>query len=102
MGASNRCGHWVVDRGRWHRFTRRMSAVIATVSTVAMLSACGSTETQTYDIRPIFPLDSDKCDRYEGTAEGRSCFVTKEQCERAAADWREAMSGVSGAIQFRC
>ncbi len=55
------------------------------------IAACGSTEDASYDIGPLFPLDADKCDRYGGEQDGdgimASCWVTKDNCERAVADW---------------
>lgn len=84
----------------------RITALFATAGTVAVLAACGGGG-QTYDISAIFPLSPNKCAEYGGTEEGSgvaaTCMVTKEQCERAASDWRTAMqeSGVN-AIDFRC
>jgi hypothetical protein len=85
-----------------------------TIVGIAVLSAnlgtigCDSVASRDYDIGPIFPASKGKCDKYNGTAEAHgsvfeSCMVTKEECERAAADWRKAMSrNVPDAIQFRC
>lgn len=88
------------------RVAQRVVVVVATATTALALSACGSKNEKTYDISPIFPLSENKCAQYggdeEGSGFGASCWVTKEQCEKAAADWREAMRGVSGAIQFSC
>lgn len=85
----------------------RILAGFAVGGVAAALTACGG-DAKTYDIAPIFPLSSDKCARYGGEQEGTGfaakCMVTKAECERAAADWREAMesSGVNDAILFRC
>ena len=87
---------------RQNRVVKHVAPLVVALAAVVGLPACGGNDERVYDIRPIFPLDPDKCDRYDGRAEGRSCFVTQSQCERAATDWREAMGGVSGAIQFRC
>jgi hypothetical protein len=86
----------------------RLIAVFAAAATALAASACGNTDSRTYDIAPIFPLSSGKCSKYDGTAEGSGitahCWVTKEKCQQAAQDWRQAMqrSGVNDAIQFRC
>ncbi|HEX5990574.1 MAG TPA: hypothetical protein VFY75_10225 [Solirubrobacterales bacterium] len=85
----------------------RMFALLVTASAAVALAACGDGG-KTYDISPIFPLSADKCAEYNGEEEGSgftaTCMVTKDECERAAADWREAMqsSGVNDAIEFRC
>lgn len=85
---------------------RRIGLLAAASLTIA-LSSCGGSD-KTYDISPIFPLSSDKCARYDGDEKGTgidaTCMVTKEECEKAAADWRNAMSssGVNDAINFRC
>jgi hypothetical protein len=82
-------------------------AFFAVASITVALSACGGGG-QTYDIAPIFPLDSGKCAKYHGDQEGsgigESCMVSKGDCERAAADWQEAMSSgaVTEAIEFSC
>jgi hypothetical protein len=82
-------------------FVRYVAASMA----LAMGGCSGS---KNFDIGPIFPLDSGKCARYGGDQKGSgataSCMVTKDECEKAAADWREAMqsSGVNDAIDFRC
>lgn len=86
----------------------RIFACCAAASMAVALTACGGADAKTYDISPIFPLSSDKCARYGGDQEGTgftaTCMVTKAECERAAADWREAMesSGVNDAILFSC
>lgn len=75
---------------------------------VLALTGCGSGDAKTFDIAPIFPASSDKCARYGGEERGSglqsSCMVTKSECEKAAADWRNAMSssGVNDAIEFSC
>jgi hypothetical protein len=79
---------------------------IATIATIALvLSGCQS-DSNTYDIAPIFPLSADKCAKYDGTPEGTGltahCWVTKAKCEQAAQDWRDAMHNVDDAIQFTC
>jgi len=85
--------------------TTRLALVAASLAVA--LGACGGSA-KSYDIGPIFPLSADKCARYHGDQEGSgitaTCMVTKEECERAAADWRETMQsrGVNDAIQFRC
>ncbi|HEX5594076.1 MAG TPA: hypothetical protein VFX35_12110 [Solirubrobacterales bacterium] len=86
--------------------TRILAFLAAAVLTVG-LNACGDGG-KTYDIAPVFPLTADKCAKYNGQEEGSgltaTCLVTKDDCERAAADWREAMegSGVNDAIEFTC
>jgi hypothetical protein len=85
----------------------RICAFVAAATTAAVLTACGGGG-KAYDIAPIFPLSSDKCARYHGDQKGSgitaSCMVTKDECEKAAGDWRDAMqsSGVSNAINFTC
>ena len=72
------------------------------------LTACAHKDSRAYDIGPVFPLSSGKCAKYDGQADGSGfgahCWVTKANCERAASDWRNAMtqSGVTDAIEFRC
>lgn len=82
-------------------------AALAAITCAVALAGCGS-DSKSYDIAPIFPLSTDKCATYGGEQKGSglssSCMVTKEECERAASDWRNAMreSGVNDAIQFSC
>jgi uncharacterized lipoprotein YehR (DUF1307 family) len=86
--------------------TKLSAAVAASVMAIA-LTACGG-GAKGYDIAPIFPLSSDKCARYNGDQEGSgitaSCMVSKSECQRAAADWRNEMrsSGVNDALNFTC
>lgn len=81
----------------------RIAALIATATLAFAVSGCSSADAKEYDISPIFPLSSDTCEKYHGDEnEDGSCLVTKSECERAAADWREAMTSVEGAIQFSC
>lgn len=88
--------------------TIRTLAVLASVISIVALTACGGADSKTYDISPIFPLSTDKCAKYGGDEEGSgltaTCMVSKAECERAAADWREVMrdSAVNDAIMFRC
>lgn len=76
-------------------------------SLVVGVTACGGGG-KTYDISPIFPLSSDKCAKYNGEQEGsgptETCMVSKDDCERASADWNEAMESgaVYDAIEFSC
>lgn len=85
----------------------KISVFLATASVAVALTACGGGG-KTYDISSIFPLSPDKCARYDGDQQGSgvtaSCMVTKEECQKAAADWRSAMenSGVNDAINFTC
>lgn len=85
----------------------RVPAFMAVAGTAIVLASCGG-DAKEYDISSIFPLSEDKCAKYGGDEEGEgpaaTCMVTKGECERAAADWREAMqsSGVNDAILFRC
>jgi hypothetical protein len=71
-------------------------------------TSCSDENARQYDISPIFPLTSDKCAQYNGEESGEglsaTCMVTKADCERAAADWRQAMSdgGVTDGILFTC
>lgn len=91
-----------------YRTATRLIAVFAAATTMFALSACEHNDPKAYDISPIFPLSSDKCAKYDGKVDGQGitshCYVTKAQCERAAADWRQAMQhgGVTDAIQFSC
>ena len=86
----------------------RIIGLFAAACVAAVLAACGGANAKTYDIAPIFPLSQDKCAKYGGEQKGSgitaSCLVTKAECERAAADWRDAMasSGVTDAIEFSC
>jgi hypothetical protein len=91
--------------GSW----RRWIAAFAVAAAGLTASACaGGSDSKTYDISPIFPLTSNKCAKYGGETEGSGfaahCWVTKEKCEQAASDWKQAMQrgGVSDAIQFSC
>jgi hypothetical protein len=87
--------------------TKTFAACAATSITIA-LGACGSSGSKTFDIAPIFPLSSDKCAKYDGEEKGSgitaSCMVTQAECEKASADWKNAMQtgGVNDAIQFSC
>lgn len=95
-----------VARRRRLGLTRASIALAVTAGAIA-LAGCGGAS-KTYDIAPIFPLSSDKCARYGGDQEGSgpaaTCKVTKDECEKAATDWREAMDnrGINDAIDFRC
>jgi hypothetical protein len=86
----------------------RCVAFLAMASLAAALTGCGGSNAKAYDIGPVFPLDANKCARYDGDQKGSgptaSCMVTKAECEKAAADWRQALqsSGVNDAIEFRC
>lgn len=79
--------------------------VLAITATIA-IGGCSSGDERQFDISPIFPLSADKCASYNGEESGEgfsaTCMVTKSDCERAAADWREAMRGVPDAILFTC
>ncbi len=85
----------------------RIFAFFVAVSTAIALAACGSGG-KAYDISPIFPLSPGKCAKYngdeQGTGIGATCMVTKDECERAAADWNTAMQSgaVNDAIEFSC
>jgi hypothetical protein len=85
----------------------RIFAFFAAASMAAALAGCGGGG-KTYDISPIFPADPGKCARYHGDQQGSgittTCMVTQAECEKAAADWRNAMQtgGVTDAIQFSC
>ena len=76
--------------------------------TVLTAAGCSSADQKNYDIAPIFPLSSGKCAKYHGDEKGSGitarCMVTKAECERAAADWKQAMQsgGVNDAILFTC
>lgn len=87
-----------------------MTKIVASVAAASMavsLTGCGGAS-KSYDISPIFPLESGKCAKYGGDQQGSgitaSCMVTKDECEKATADWREAMQsgGVNDAIEFTC
>ncbi len=88
--------------------TIRILALSAGVSMAFAVGGCGGSSAKAYDISPIFPLSSDKCASYGGDEDGSgitaTCMVTKDECEKAAADWRNAMesSGVNDAIEFSC
>ncbi len=91
-----------------NKLVNKSLVLSAGASVVIALGGCGGSGGKTYDIAPIFPLSSDKCATYGGDEEGSgltaSCMVTKDECERAAADWKSAMetSGVNDAINFSC
>jgi hypothetical protein len=84
-----------------------IQVALGAVAAAVALSACGQGE-KSYDISSIFPLTAGKCARYNGDEEGSgitaTCMVSKDDCEQAAADWRESMqsSGVNDAIEFSC
>ena len=86
-----------------HRGT--LLKLFASAVLVLAVSGCGDSG-KTYDIGPVFPLSADKCKKYNGTEEGSSpfkqCWVTLEDCERAAADWAKSTKNVPDAIEFRC
>jgi hypothetical protein len=84
-------------------------AILIVMAAVTILAlGCSEANSKVYDISSIFPLSADKCARYNGDEveeRGRTrCLVTKDECERAAADWSRSMSesGVRDALQFRC
>ncbi len=85
----------------------RIFAFLAAASMAAALTACGGGG-KTYDISPVFPLTEGKCAKYNGEEQGSgitaTCMVTKDDCEKAVADWKTAMesSGVNDAIEFSC
>lgn len=85
----------------------RLTTPIVIASLVIGLAGCGG-NAKTYDIGPIFPLSPDKCAKYDGDESGQGvikrCMVTKEMCEKAAADWKAEMASgyVNDAIQFTC
>lgn len=86
--------------------TTRALGALAAAAVVLAISGCS--EAKRYDIAPVFPLSADKCAKYHGDQKGEgpmaSCLVTKAECERAVADWRQAMQDgyVDDAIQFIC
>ena len=84
----------------------RLLPIGIVVAIVLAMSACGAGDDKTYDISPVFPLSANKCEKYNGRSEGSgpgaSCWVTKADCERAAADWQQAMHDDPDAIEFRC
>ncbi len=95
--------------------TRRIPAVagrpgLAVVALTALLGLSGCGSSKTYDIGVIFPASdpATKCAKYDGDLQGSgplaSCLVTKDECEKAAADWDQAMkdSYVTDAIKFSC
>jgi hypothetical protein len=85
----------------------KLLVLFAVAGLSATLSACGGGD-KTYDISPVFPLTPNKCAKYHGDEQGSgitaTCMVTKDGCERAAADWKQAMAsgGVNDAIEFSC
>jgi uncharacterized lipoprotein YehR (DUF1307 family) len=88
--------------------TTKLHAFIAAASMSVALGGCADSNAKKYDISPIFPLSSDKCAKYDGDQEGSgitaTCMVSKAECEKAAADWRNVMAsrGINDAIQFSC
>jgi hypothetical protein len=93
---------------RRSQMTTKFYGFITAASMTLALGGCAASDGKTYDISPIFPLSADKCARYGGDQEGTgitaSCMVTKDQCEKAATDWRTTMAtgGVTDAILFSC
>lgn len=89
--------------------TTRIVAFFSAASIAVASAGCGGGG-KTYDISPIFPASDPtaKCARYHGDLHGSgittTCTVTQAECEKAAADWRQAMEtgGVNDAIQFSC
>jgi len=87
----------------------RIVASFAVASTAVALAGCGGGG-KTYDISSIFPASDPaaKCAKYHGDLHGSgvtaTCMVTKAECEKAAADWRQAMAtgGVNDAVEFSC
>lgn len=104
---SSRQSGGAVLRPRSRPLSGGMALLVAVAASMA-LTACGQSDSKTYDISPIFPLSADKCVKYDGKTEGAGfgarCWVTKSKCEQAVQDWRQAMreGGVSDAIQFSC
>jgi hypothetical protein len=86
----------------------RFSAFLAAAGVALALAGCGGAEVKTDDISPIFPLSAGKCAKYGGEEQGSgitaTCMVTKGECEKAAADWKDAMQsgGVTEAVEFSC
>jgi hypothetical protein len=86
----------------------KITALLLTATIGIAVTGCSSSAGKQYDISPIFPLSSGKCAKYHGDQHGEgfnsTCLVTKSECERAAADWRQAMREgyVNDAIQFSC
>jgi hypothetical protein len=86
----------------------KIYSLVAAASMVLALAGCAGSDSAKYDISPIVPLSSDKCARYGGDQKGTgvtaSCMVDKAGCEKAAADWRNAMAsrGIADAILFSC
>ncbi|QAY62996.1 hypothetical protein ET495_06785 [Xylanimonas allomyrinae] len=89
-------------------YRRRLIAAGTCVTLALAIGACSSANERKYDIAPIFPLSADKCEKYNGETEGEGrmahCWVSLDDCRRAAVDWAAAMkkSGVDDAILFSC
>jgi hypothetical protein len=87
----------------------RVLPFFAAASMAAAVAGCGGGG-KTYDISPIFPASDPaaKCAKYHGDLGGSgitaTCMVTQSECEKAAADWRQAMQsgGVNDAVEFSC
>ncbi len=85
-----------------------MLAVIVATAGLAIAGCGTSGGSKAYDISPIFPLSANKCSKYNGTASGTGimahCYVSKSECEKATADWKQSMQqgGVNDAIVFSC
>ena len=84
----------------------RPAALLVAVTLMSAVCGCSSSDSKTYDISPIFPLTANKCAKYDGKSEGSGfaakCLVTRDKCEQAVQDWRNATRSVGDAIQFRC
>lgn len=88
--------------------TTKLCARFAAATTAVALTGCGDGAQKTYDFSPIFALCSGKCAACDGDQKGSGItatrVVTKSECEKAAADWRNAMQdgGVPDTVEFSC
>ena len=92
-----------------HRMLKRLSVLLMGGCLAVVVAACGEGSGKSYNIGAIFPASDpvSKCAKYGGTYNAGSileeCMVTKEECERAAGEWREAMQGGGiETIEFSC
>jgi hypothetical protein len=82
--------------------TRTVAAFVAILA-----SGCAGTGGgKDYDIGPLISLRTHRCtEDYDGDLTKKfpaTCMVSKENCEKATADWHEEMKNLDDALEFRC
>lgn len=79
-----------------------IATITAGMLIVFSLTGCDFSGGKNYNIGPIFPMSPNKCQKYNGKEDGRSCWVSLEDCKRAATDWSQLVKGQPNAIRFKC